>query len=203
MATYSINNFLSTPTPTDVRLKITDKNNKLRHTIDPDVAYFFKKSHIVVIKITNKNDIFLDFISSTESAQALSKLNDAKKALTNPGSCPMPPNEGSGENIYSKVNLNMSGLVTVNDGDLACNTYILDKPVSASHVKVFINGVEVSVGGNIYPFDCYFSQDDGLTVKILGDEKQGDKLYWNGSIAGYQLDTIDLIDFNYLISNII
>lgn len=201
MATYSITNFLSTPAPGDVRLKIYDKNNKLRHTIDPNIAYFYKKSHIVVIKIEDKNDIYLDFASSTESAQALAKLNDAKKALTNQGgSCPTPPT--SGENIYSKANLNMQGQVTVNDGDLACSVAILDKPVSASHVKVYVNGVEVNAGGNIYPYDCYFSHDGGITVRLLGDEKQGDYLYWNSSIAGYQLDNIDLIDFNYLISNI-
>jgi len=201
MATYSITNFLSIPAPNDVRLKIFDKNNKLRHTIDPNIAYFFKKSHIVVIKIEDRNDIYLDFASSTESAQALSKLNDAKKALTNPGGCIVPPS-GNGENVYSKANLNMVALVTVNDGDLACNTMILDKPVSASHVRVFINGVEVNVGGNTYPHDCYFSHDGGVTVKVLGDEKQGDKLYWNQSVANYNLDIGDLIDFVYLINAI-
>lgn len=201
MATYSVSTFLSTPAPGDVRLKIYDKNTKLRHTIDPNIAYFFKKSHMVVIKISDRNDIYLDFASSTESGQALAKLNDAKKSLTNPGGCPVPPS-GGGENVYSKANLNMVGLVTVNDGDLACSSAILDKPISASFVKVMVNGVEVNVGGNIYPYDCYFSHDGGTTVKLLGDEKQGDYLYWNGSIAGYQLDVVDLIDFNYLISNI-
>lgn len=202
MATYSINNFLANPSVGDERLKIYDKNSKLRYTIDPNIAYFFKKANIVVIKVDNKNDIYLDFPSTTESTQALAKLNDAKKALTSSQSgCPIPPG-GSGENIYSKSNLNMQALVTVNDGDLACNNAIIDSPVSASFVKVFINGIEVNVGGTVYPFDCYFSPDGGTTVRLLGDEKKGDKLYWNGSIAGYQLDTVDLIDFNYLISNI-
>lgn len=200
MATYSINNFLSTPAPGDVRLKIYDKNNKLRHTIDPNIAYFYKNAHIVVIKIEDKNDIYLDFASSTESAQAFAKLNDAKKALTQPSNSSTPSTNG--ENVYSRANLNMVANITVNDGDLAVDTAILDKPVSASFVKVFVNGVEVNSGGKVYPYDCYFSNDGGVTARQLGDEKQGDKLYWNGSIAGYQLDTVDLIDFNYLISNI-
>ena len=54
--------------------------------------------------------------------------------------------------------------------------------------------------GKVYPYDCYFSADNGLTAKAIGDEKQGDKLYWNKSVSGYNLDAIDIIDFVYLIS---
>lgn len=200
MATYQLNNFLATPTSQDVRMRIYDKNSKLRYTLDPNVAYFYKKANVVIIKVEDKNDIFLDFSNSTEAAQSLAKLNDAKKMMTQP-SCPSTPGGGGSSTkiVYSKSNLNMTSLLTTSDGDLACNSGIVDKPTTSSHVRVFLNGIEVNVGGKNYPYDCYFSPDGGNTARIVGDERQGDKLYWNGSIAGYELDTIDLIDFQYLI----
>jgi len=196
MATYQLSNFLATPTITDTRMRIYDKNSKLKYTLDPHIAYFYKKANIVIIKVEDRNDIFLDFSTSSESAQALAKLNDAKRTMTQ-HPCPTPG--GDGRTVYSKANLNMVALNTANDGDLACSVAILDSPVSSSHVRVFVNGLEVNPGGKIYPYDCYFSPDGGLTVRVIGDERQSDKLYWNYNIAGYNLDTIDLIDFVYLI----
>lgn len=195
MANYQLSNFLADPTTQDTRMRIYDKNSKLKYTIDPNVAYFYKKANIVIIKIEDKNDIYLDFSSSAEAAQALAKLNEAKRKMTQPGCTPDP----DGTTVYSKSNLNMSGLVTTTDGSLACSTPILDNPKSSSHVRVFVNGVEVNTGGKTYPHDCYFSSDGGITERILGDERYGDKLYWNGSVANYNLDTADLIDFIYLI----
>lgn len=194
---YQLSNFLATPSPEDVRLRIYEKNGKLRYTIDPNVAYFFTKSNLVIIKIEDRNDINLDFPNSIEAAQALAKLNQAKKDIVNPECHPEPVITDM--TVFSKINLEMNALVTNTDGSLACNTAILDNPKPSSIVRVFINGVEVNVGGKTYPYDCYFSPNSGVTVRTPGDEKIGDKLYWNGSVAGYQLDTNDLIDFIYLI----
>ena len=196
MANYQLSNFLADPTSQDTRMRIYDKNSKLRYTLDPHVAYFYMKSNIVIIKVEDRTDIYLDFATSNEASLALHKLNDAKRKMTQPGCTPQP---GEGATVYSKANLNMSAAVTTTDGSLACSVAIIDRPISSSHVRVFINGVEVSTGGKIYPHDCYFSADGGVTERVLGDERQGDRLYWNGSVANYNLDTIDLIDFIYLI----
>lgn len=196
MANYQLSNFLADPTAQDTRMRIYDKNSKLRYTLDPNIAYFYMKANIVIIKVEDKNDIYLDFATSPESSQALAKLNDAKRKMTQPGCAPQP---GEGTTVYSKANLNMPASVTTTDGSLVTTIAIIDRPVSSSHVRVFVNGVEVNTGGKTYPHDCYFSADGGITERILGDERQGDRLYWNGSVAGYNLDTIDLIDFIYLI----
>jgi hypothetical protein len=197
MANYSITNFLATPQAGDTRLRIYDKSNKLRYTIDPLVAYFYLQVAIVQIKIEDKNDILLDFASASEAALAMAKLNQAKQELTLPDCAGRP---GEGVIVFSKSNLNMPALVTLSGvSTLACNSGIIDRPEDSSPVRVFINGIEVNVGGKVYPYDCYFSSDNGVTAKIMGDEKPGDKLYWNGNIANYELDTIDLIDFIYLI----
>jgi hypothetical protein len=97
--------------------------------------------------------------------------------------------------VYSDSNLNMAGLVTTSDGDLACNTAIIDSPTSI--VNVYINGLIVDVGNGVNDM-CYFSNDSGITKRAKGTEQQGDYLYWLGSVAEYQLDTTDEIDFIYL-----
>ena len=99
---------------------------------------------------------------------------------------------------YSNKNLNMSALATTanTNANLACNTGILDIP--NSNVRVNVNGVEISVGGNVSPYDCFFSPD-GIIVRAVGSEILNDKLYWNTNIAFYQLDVTDKIDFIYII----
>jgi len=85
-------------------------------------------------------------------------------------------------------------------GQLATNTAILDQPVSGSGVSVYVNGIQVSCG-NLTSDTCYFSPN-GIYKRRLGNERQGDKLYWLGYNAGFNLDTNDVIDFNYVISSI-
>lgn len=193
MASYKLENFIATPSTTDERLRIYDILNILRYTLEPNMAYFYKIANKVIIKVEDSEDILLDFSTATEASQAIVKLNAAKKNLSEYISIPITLS------IFSPLNLNMIPLVTVNDGDLACDDIILGLPIKKSNVRVMLNGIELKVGSKVYPFDCYFSNDNGLTPRILGDERQGDKLYWNTSVAGYNLDGNDILDFIYLI----
>ena len=84
MATYSLDNFLGTPVHGDVTIKIYDKSKKLRYEINPNIAYFFTKSNIVIIRIEDKNDIYLDFDNQHDAGIAASMLNDAKKDILTP-----------------------------------------------------------------------------------------------------------------------
>lgn len=195
--TYDVNNFVGTPVIGDVNIKIYDKYGKLKYTIDPNIAFFYKSSNNLLIKVNDSNDIILDFENVTDCNNALVKLNNVKQTLINMINSSDLINVK--RNVFSKNNLNMTANITTNDGDLACNNGLYDIPVSNSIVRVFINGIEVNVGGKIYPYDCYFS-NDGIVIRNIGDERIGDKLYWNGSISGYQLDNTDLIDFVYLIN---
>ena len=43
----------------------------------------------------------------------------------------------------------------------------------------------------------YFSNDGGTSARLIADIEAGDTLYWNGSIAGYELDATDDIDVGY------
>jgi len=84
MATYSLDNFLGTPIPGETVLRIYDKTRKLRYEFNPNIAYFFTKGNLVIIRIEDKNDIFLDFLNALEAATAAARLNDAKKDITTP-----------------------------------------------------------------------------------------------------------------------
>lgn len=199
MSIYSVNTFLSIPNETDIRLKIYDKYSNLRYTVDPNISYFYKNGNIAVISIEgDNNNINLDFPTSNECSLALTKLNDYKQILLSNIVTSPTAVLGKTSDVFSKSNLNMLAKLTDNTNNLACDVVIIDVPLKHSCVRVFINGVEVNVGGKLYPFDCYFSNNGGLSVRINGDERTGDKLYWNSSVSGYELDETDLIDFVYL-----
>jgi hypothetical protein len=100
---------------------------------------------------------------------------------------------GGGSSTLVPYNQCMDANVTSYDGELACDDPVALEP--AGRVDVFINGHSEGVGLNKA---CYFSGDGGTTARARGDVELGDKLYWNGSIAGYELDANDRIDFDYL-----
>lgn len=91
----------------------------------------------------------------------------------------------------------MTASVTVSDGDAACATGISSTPNGNSFVDVEINGDSPEIGNGIKTKDCYFSADNGATAKSFNAIVAGDKLHWNGSIAGYQLATTDKVSFFY------
>ncbi len=94
------------------------------------------------------------------------------------------------------TNKNMTASVTASDGDAACATAIAAAPALGGYVGVRVNGVHVQVSNGNKTLDCYFSGDGGTTARATGAIAAGDLLYWVGSVAGYQLDASDKIDFD-------
>lgn len=101
--------------------------------------------------------------------------------------------------VPTTSNKSMAAVATTNDGDVACNTGIASTPPQDSFVLVFINGVMIEVGDGVKTKEAYFSGNSGTTARALIDITSGDKLYWNGSIAGYQLAATDRVDFGYVV----
>lgn len=91
----------------------------------------------------------------------------------------------------------MTASVTTADGDVASATGLAASPVNSGYVGVNINGDTPEIGNAVKTKDCYFSGDSGATARAFGAIVSGDKLYWNGSIAGYQLAATDKISFFY------
>jgi hypothetical protein len=103
--------------------------------------------------------------------------------------------------INTSVDLNKSPNATEADGN-STGIAITFTPFSDSTVTIKVNGIEVNLGDASKESDCYFSNDLGAIAKSIADISANDILYWNGSIAGYELDSTDDVDISYQKSNL-
>lgn len=94
------------------------------------------------------------------------------------------------------TNKNMTCSETTVDGALATANTLLSHGLTGGYVQVMVNGIQVSVGDGVKTKDCYFSGDGGTTARAIVDIVAGDRCYWMGSVAGYQLATTDVMDWN-------
>ena len=85
--------------------------------------------------------------------------------------------------------------VTSSDGD-STGASITYTPFSDGSVLVKVNGLAVNLSGN-KTGSIYFSNDAGANARLLADIEAGDSLYWNGSVAGYELEASDEIEISY------
>jgi hypothetical protein len=69
-------------------------------------------------------------------------------------------------------------------------------------VGVSIDGLFHAPGDATTEACCYFSGDGGRTPRAQGSIVAGDRLYWVGSLAGYQLDAaFDHVSFIYSVAS--
>lgn len=109
------------------------------------------------------------------------------------------------------ANKSMVCNVTNVDGDEAITTPLVYTPSEGSYIEVLLNGVQIKIEdaatiGSLVTAPCYFSNDvitahSTRSVKLIKDIVAGDKMYWVGSNAGYQLDVSDKSDWNYVVTN--
>jgi hypothetical protein len=93
----------------------------------------------------------------------------------------------------------MSARLTTADGQRACDIAVAEQPVPGSRVFVEVNGLRVPEVGDGTTADaaCFFSRDGGVSPLPLTSVAQGDVLYWQGSVAGFELTPSDTIEFVY------
>jgi hypothetical protein len=97
----------------------------------------------------------------------------------------------------SLLNVRMPASVTVADGQLATVVPLQLTPATR-YAVVYVNGQQQDLGD--LTAACYFSADGGVTARTLGPGgtlAAGDQLYWNGSIAGFQLAVTDTVTLDY------
>lgn len=114
---------------------------------------------------------------------------------------------------YSAAIANEEGILYLDDKNLApslatsgnyssTGIQISKTPYMDSYILVEVNGISVSVAnGDRDAGVVYFSNDGGLTARLIKDIEDGDTLYWNGEIIGYELDANDKINLVYEVSN--
>lgn len=100
-----------------------------------------------------------------------------------------------------KEDLNKAPLETSADGDTT-GIQITYTPFSDGAVSVTVNGLGANLGDGAKDEPCYFSSDDGTTAKEIANISASDTLYWNGSIAEFELDATDEIDIIYQASSL-
>lgn len=154
------------------------QRNRTPITFDEDI--FSEKLKVGGDHPTNKKGVFID----TDTGQLYSAdLETDPERLAEYLEVAVP---------YTQ---DIEALVTSSDGDLAC--YDLIDLVPSGRVDVLVNGLSVDLGPNK---PAYFSGDGGVTARNRGDVQRFDQLYWNGSIAGYELDSDDRVEFDYITS---
>lgn len=100
--------------------------------------------------------------------------------------------------VPALVNKNMTASVTTSDNDQATATTVATTPAGNSYVMVQVNGIQVQVGdATKISVESYFSADAGVNAVAISAIATPNTYHWNGSIAGYELDATDVIDFNY------
>ena len=88
------------------------------------------------------------------------------------------------------------------DGGTASNTPISQTPIPGSYVVVYINGQEYQVGNGTTNSSCYFGTNS-VTPKgfsVSNAIQAGDYLYWNPSIAGFNLEIGYRIALHYMVT---
>ena len=106
---------------------------------------------------------------------------------------------GTAAAFATTSNKAMAASLTTADGQSACATTLAATPGNHAYIQIFVNGLHEVLGDGVKTKSCYFSADGGTTARTIANIASGDTLYWNGSIAGYQLATTDIIDFDYAV----
>lgn len=131
------------------------------------------------------------FIDATDNATRKESAADFATALAGAGVS--ATNGQLTAARLSDANQFEAASATTNDGD-SSGIQIDNAP--AGMVQVFINGIMVELKGD-KTGDCWFSGDGGTTARAFANIASTDVLYWNGSIAGYQLEATDKITLVY------
>ena len=75
--------------------------------------------------------------------------------------------------------------------------FLVPAPLAATAFMLFVNGQLVPVGDGDITAPAYLSNDGGLNAVTFNEADSTCQLYWNPSIAGYNLDTGDTLLLHY------
>ena len=130
-------------------------------------------------------------------------LNQSGVVSSNSGRVPfllMIESEGGGGDPISGQGVSYidrsAGTETNADGQ-SSGMIITYTPFLDGVIDIRINGMSIEVSDDVLESACYFSADGGTTRRLIADIEANDTLYWNGSIAGYELEASDDIEIRY------
>lgn len=92
-------------------------------------------------------------------------------------------------------------LVSSDNSLISSNLFTVPAPIATDFPILYINGLQTQIGNGSKLASAYFSKDGGSTASIIGELDSTDLLYFNPTIAEYDLDTDDTITLKYLTSD--
>jgi hypothetical protein len=101
--------------------------------------------------------------------------------------------------VLNNGNVEMTALATVADGTPATATVVSQPSAGAGRISAFVNGIMYSVGDGVKTKPFYISGDGGTTARAFSAVVGGDAIYFNGSVAGFQLAVTDVITLSYMV----
>ena len=81
-------------------------------------------------------------------------------------------------------------------GDNQATLTFSSTPNDYSRIEVFVNGQRQRLGDGVTTNDCYISSTSSI-AENLENVVSGQTLYWNGTIAGFDLSATDVIELIY------
>jgi hypothetical protein len=91
----------------------------------------------------------------------------------------------------------LTASATTSDYDQAMSTTVSANNTHGGEVAVFVNGQKQFVGDGTRSADCYFGASSAA-ARAFSAIVATDKLYWVGSVSGFQLAATDKIDVMFL-----
>lgn len=106
---------------------------------------------------------------------------------------------GSGSSAcMQEVIMNMAANEVTTDDTLASDSlYLVPAPMPSSGFMFFVNGQLLPIGDGSKNAPAYLSNDDGVTAVLFNEADSTCRLYWNPSIAGFDLETSDNLTLRY------
>lgn len=85
--------------------------------------------------------------------------------------------------------------VTTDNGDTGLT--LADNPPVGCRIDVFVNGELLECGDGVKTKNFYLTNDNGLTARSFTDTANGDKLFFNAVVTGWNLETSDKISIHF------
>jgi len=155
-------------------------------------------ANVTLAKMAN-NAVDENIIVSTAVTNGLTGGSGSKLAVLPNGTSVSVSGSGLKAAVPTTADKSRFSVNNTSGNDSDTGLTITSAPAGSSDVIVMVNGLQYKVGnGSNTGCDCYFGATSG-TAHTFATIVAGDKLFWNGTIAGFQLATTDLVDLNYVV----
>lgn len=169
-------------------------------TTNADTGWVLITDRPIVIDYTGLQFAQFSTSETIVAGNGLQRIGDTISILPDTTETSSPTIGTSANGVRAAVPIRtQKGLVanvTSSNGDKATNTTVAAAPAGDGDIAVFVNGLKLTISDD-NTGEAYFGQGDTTTARARSAVVAGDTLRWNGSVAGYQLDAADRIDFVY------